>query len=154
MVQEFIKVIGFKSATVWMDRVVARLPETAGRDIIQAFGKKLVRKIRVYAGQDAIYHSEHPGMLGRSFAWHMQGKYVVIIDSSHPGAEAANYGMTTSKTGLQRVRFPGGKWRTIKRPGKIMTKSRALHFVEDAVVDTTKELDGIIEHSMKKRGFD
>ena len=153
MVQEFVKVIGFKSATVWLKRVVARLPETAGKEIIQTFAKKVVGKIRVYAGQDAIWHSENIGMLGKSFAWHMQGRYQVIIDSSHPGAKAANDGMTTPKSGLQRVKFPGNKWRTIKIPGKIMTKSRALHFVEHAVVDATKELDGIIEENLRKRGF-
>ncbi len=153
MAREFVKVIGFKSVSVWIDRVVARLPDTAGKEIIQEFGRRLVSKIRVYAGQDAIYHSEHPGRLGRSFAWHMQGSHMVIIDSSHPGAEAANYGMNTVKGGLQRVRFPGGKWRTVRRLGKVMTKSRALHFVEGAVVDATKEFDGIIEHNMRKRGF-
>lgn len=150
---EFVKVYGFKSATVWMKRVVARLPETVGKEIIQTFAKKVVGKIRVYAGQDAIYHSEHPGMLGSSFRWHMQGKYRVVIDSSHPGAEAANYGMRKSKYGFQRVRFPGGRWRTIKKANRSMTPSRALHFVEYAVIDVTKELDGVIEQSLKKRGF-
>lgn len=150
---EFVKVYGLKSATVWMGRVVAKLPDTAGREIIRTFAKGVVGKIRVYAGQDAIYHSERPGELGRSFRWRMQGRYRVVIDSTHPGAEAANYGMTRTKYGFQRVRFPGGKWRVVRMRNRSMTKSRALHFVEDAVVDEVRVLDGVIEQNLKKRGF-
>lgn len=149
---EFIKLVGMRSTMVWLDRVVARLPNTAGREIIRTFAKGLVNRIRIYSQQGAIYHSEKPGMLGKSFAYHFQGPYQIVIDSTHPGAEAANYGMTKLLIGKKRVRLPGGKWRVSKKGG-VMTKSRALNFVEYAVVDETKRMDGIIESNMKKRGF-
>jgi len=161
---EFVSITGIKSLYVWIDRVVARLPETAGKDMIIKFAEKTILKIRTYASQDAIYHSEHPGRLGRSFHFKMKSPYMVSIDSNYAGAEVANNGMLAPKKGKVRVKFPGGKWRTLTRIGKkrggtksagsmTMTKSRALHFVESAVADVTRKMDGIIDQSFKKQGF-
>lgn len=150
---EFVNITGINSLYIWLDRVVAKLPETAGKDMLIKFGSNTLRHIRVNLSSGAIYHSEHPGRLAKSFAYHFTGPYNLIIDSTHPGAVAANDGMTGPKSGMYRKRFPGGKWRTVRRAGRVMSTSRALHFVEYAVLDVTKEMDGIIDESMKKRGF-
>lgn len=153
MTEEFINVTGINSLHIWIDRFVAKLPKTAGKDMLKRFANENLKSIRAHLNADAIYHSEHPGRLGKSFAYHFTSPYNLIIDSSHPGARAANDGMTSFKSGQFRKRFPGGKWRTIKAPGKIMTKSRALHFVEYSVISVTKKMDGIIDQCMKKRGL-
>ena len=150
---EFVNITGINSLFVWLDRVVAKIPETAGRDMLIKFGDETVKRIRTNISADAIYHSEHPGRLGKSFAYHFTSPYNLVIDSTHPGAKAANDGMTSIKRGKFRKRFPGGKWRTIVGRGKVMSRSRAMHFVEYAVLDVTKKMDGIIDQSMKKRGF-
>jgi len=151
--REFISVSGFDSFYVWLDRVAAKIPRTAGKEMLENIGKKMVKSIRLNIRADTIYGSEHPGRLGKSFAVEPKGPYRIAITSTHPGARAANDGMRTFKRGKFRRRFPGGVWRTIPGRGKVMTKSRAMHFVEHAVIDVTKSMDGIIEKSMRRRGF-
>ncbi len=151
--REFISVSGFDSIYVWIDRVAARLPQTAGKEMLDKIGKNMVRSIRLNIKADTIYGSEHPGRLGKSFAVESKGKFRIAIISTHPGARAANDGMMSFKRGKFRRRFPGGAWRTIPGRGKVMTKSRAMHFVEHAVIDVTKSMDGVIEKSMRRRGF-
>ncbi len=148
---DLIRVVGFRSVTVWMRRVVARLPETAGKEIIQDFSRKVVKSAQINLQTDAIYHSERPGMLGKSIAWHMEGEYQAVVDSTHPGAEAAEYGMRSVKQGYKRVRLRSGKWRIVKAPGEVMTQSRALNYMANAIESVTRTMDGIVNRSLNKR---
>ena len=151
--KEILVVKGFEPAVVWLDRVVSKIPKVTGKRILNRVGKRLVESIRLNIKADTIYGSEQRGRLGKSFRVESKGPYTVVITSTHPGARAANDGMRTFKRGKFRRRFPGGKWRIVTGRGKVMTKSRAMNFVEHAVIDVTKKMNGIVEKSLKEKGF-